>query len=169
MADLLHPKIVEKEQHLSMALPSGLPKVYGDHDRLVQIVTNMMGNAHKYTPVGGEIGVYVYVRNAVLYVAVSDTGIGIAPENQKKIFERFYRVENDPAVYEVSGTGLGLAISSLIQMHGGTYLWSALGKGSTFTFSVPLAEGEPTAGCRGVASADGRRTKIHDFGGRRRP
>ncbi len=146
VADLLHPKIVEKEQRLLTVLPPALPKVYGDHDRLVQIVTNMMGNAYKYTPVGGEIGVYVYVRDAMLYVAVADTGIGIAPENQKKIFERFYRVEDDPAVYEVSGTGLGLAISlSLIQMHGGTIsLDSALGKGSTFTFSVPLAEGELT-------------------------
>jgi PAS domain S-box-containing protein len=146
VADLLHPKIMEKEQRLLTVLPPTLPKVYADHDRLVQIVTNMMGNAHKYTPVGGEIGVYVYVRDAMLYVAVADTGIGIAPENQKKIFERFYRVEDDPAVYEVSGTGLGLAISlSLIQMHGGNIsLDSALGKGSTFTFSVPLAESEQT-------------------------
>jgi len=147
VADLLHPKIVEKEQQLSLILPPALPKVYGDRDRLAQIVTNIVGNAHKYTPVGGHISVYAYVRQAKLHVAVSDTGIGIAPENQKKIFERFYRVENDPAVYEVSGTGLGLAISlSLIQMHGGSIsLDSALGKGSTFTFSVPLAEGEPTA------------------------
>jgi DNA-binding response OmpR family regulator len=74
-----------------------------------------------------------------------DSGIGIAPENQDKIFERFYRVENDPAVYEVSGTGLGLAITlSLIQMHGGDiWLESELGVGSIFTFSLPLAEGEP--------------------------
>ncbi|HQE93288.1 MAG TPA: GAF domain-containing protein [Anaerolineae bacterium] len=146
VADLLQPKIVEKEQRLALILPPMLPKVYGDHDRLVQIVTNIMGNAHKYTPVGGAISVYVYVREAMLHVAVADTGIGIAPENQKKIFERFYRVENDPDVYEVSGTGLGLAISlSLIQMHGGSIsLDSVLGKGSTFTFSVPLAEGELT-------------------------
>ncbi len=146
VVDLLHPKIVEKEQRLSLTIPPLLPKVYGDHDRLVQIVTNLVGNAHKYTPVGGQIDINVYVRDAMLYVAVTDTGIGIAPENQKKIFERFYRVENDPAVYEVSGTGLGLAISlSLIQMHGGNIsLDSVLGKGSTFTFSVPLAEGEPT-------------------------
>jgi CheY-like chemotaxis protein len=79
-------------------------------------------------------------------VAVADNGIGIAPENQKKIFERFYRVEDDPAVYEVSGTGLGLAISlSLIQMHEGEIaLESALGKGSIFTFSIPLFEGALT-------------------------
>lgn len=147
VVDLLQAKVEEKEQRLYTVLPPALPKVYGDRDRMAQILTNIVGNAYKYTPVSGEIGVYAYVRDAKLYVAVSDTGIGIAPENQKKLFERFYRVEDDPAVYEVSGTGLGLAISlSLIQMHGGSIsLDSVLGKGSTFTFSVPLAEGEPTA------------------------
>ena len=146
VVDLVHPKVEEKEQQLYTVLPDDLPRVYGDHDRLAQILTNIVGNAYKYTPVGGEIGIHAYVRDAKMYVAVSDTGIGIAPENQKKLFSRFYRVEDDPAVYEVSGTGLGLAISlSLIQMHGGNIsLDSVLGKGSTFTFSVPLAEGEPT-------------------------
>ncbi|MEJ5311281.1 MAG: GAF domain-containing protein [Anaerolineae bacterium] len=147
VVDLLHPKVEEKEQRLYTVLPADLPRVYGDRDRLAQILTNIVGNAYKYTPVGGEIGIHAYVRDAKMHVAVSDTGIGIAPENQKKLFSRFYRVEDDPAVYEVSGTGLGLAISlSLIQMHGGNIsLDSVLGKGSTFTFSVPLAEGEPTA------------------------
>ncbi len=147
VVDLVQPKVEEKEQRLYTILPAGLPKVYGDRDRLAQILTNIVGNAYKYTPVGGEIGVHAYVRDAKMYVAVSDTGIGIAPKNQKKLFSRFYRVEDDPAVYEVSGTGLGLAISlSLIQMHGGNIsLDSVLGKGSTFTFSVPLAEGEPAA------------------------
>ncbi len=147
VGDLVQPKVEEKEQRLYTVLPADLPRVYGDRDRLAQILTNIVGNAYKYTPVGGEIGIHAYVRDAKMYVAVTDTGIGIAPENQKKLFSRFYRVEDDPAVYEVSGTGLGLAISlSLIQMHGGNIsLDSVLGKGSTFTFSVPLAEDEPTA------------------------
>lgn len=147
VSDLLRPKVEDKEQRMRLVLPEGLPKVYGDQARLIQILTNLMGNAYKYTPVGGEIVVYAYVREGVMHVAVSDTGIGIAPENQKKIFDRFYRIEDDPAVYEVSGTGLGLAISlSLIQMHGGEIgLESRLGVGSIFTFSVPLAEGESTA------------------------
>lgn len=147
VVDLVQPKVEEKEQRLSIVLPADLPRVYGDHDRLAQILTNIVGNAYKYTPVGGEISIHAYVRDAKMYVAVSDTGIGIAPENQKKLFSRFYRVEDDPAVYEVSGTGLGLAISlSLIQMHEGNIsLDSVLGKGSTFTFSIPLAEGESTA------------------------
>ncbi len=144
--DLLHPKVEEKGQRLEAVLPFELPKVYGDATRLTQILTNLIGNAHKYTPTGGEVKVYAYVRDQLMHVAVADTGIGIAKENQQKIFDRFYRVEDDPAVYEVSGTGLGLAISlSLIQMHSGDiWLDSELGVGSIFTFSLPLAEGEPT-------------------------
>ena len=146
VVELVTPKIVEKDQSLETVIPIGLPQVYGDPARLRQILTNLMGNAYKYTPVGGKITVYAYVRDAMMRVAVADTGIGIAPENQKRIFERFYRVEDDPAVYEVSGTGLGLAITlSLIQMHHGSIsLESELGEGSTFTFSIPLAEGEKT-------------------------
>ena len=142
--DLLQPKTADKEQRLFTVIPEGLPKVYGDSARLTQILTNIVGNAYKYTPIGGEIGIYLYVRDGCMHVAVKDTGIGIALENQQKIFDRFYRVEDDPAVYEVSGTGLGLAITlSLIQMHGGKiWLESELGKGSVFTFSVPLAEGK---------------------------
>ncbi|TFG73554.1 MAG: GAF domain-containing protein [Anaerolineales bacterium] len=144
IVELVMPKIVEKNQLLESIIPVDLPKVYGDPARLRQILTNIMGNAYKYTPAGGKITIWAYVREAMMHVAVTDTGIGIAPENQKRIFERFYRVENDPAVYEVSGTGLGLAITlSLIQMHGGNIsLESELGKGSTFTFAIPLAEGE---------------------------
>ena len=145
--DGMQARIEEKQQLFSLVVPAETPKIYGDPDRLAQILTNLLSNAHKYTPVDGHITIYAYVRDAMMHVAVADSGIGIASENQKRIFERFYRVENDPAVYEVSGTGLGLAISlSLIQMHGGSiWLESEVGLGSTFTFSLPLADGEPTA------------------------
>ncbi|MBN1247053.1 MAG: GAF domain-containing protein [Anaerolineae bacterium] len=145
VADLVRPRIEERQQTIATIVPDALPRVYGDPDRLTQILTNLVSNAYKYTPVGGEIAIHTYVRQGMVYVAVVDSGIGIAPENQNKIFERFYRVEDDPAVYEVSGTGLGLAITlSLIQMHGGDiWLESELGLGSIFTFSVPLAHGEP--------------------------
>ncbi len=145
--DLVQPKIKEKNQTLATVLPSQLPQVFCDPDRLAQILTNLVSNAYKYTPIGGDITIYAYVRAGMMHIAIADTGIGIAPENQKRIFERFSRVEDDPAVYEVSGTGLGLAISlSLIQMHGGSiWLESELGEGSIFTFSLPLAAGEPTA------------------------
>ncbi|MGC9521026.1 MAG: GAF domain-containing protein [Anaerolineae bacterium] len=146
VVELLRPKIAEKEQRLEMVVPAGLPRVYADSDRLAQVLTNLVSNAHKYTPAGGRVAVHAYVREGMMHVAVADTGIGIAPENQERIFERFYRVEDDPAVYETSGTGLGLAIAlSLIQMHEGQiWLESELGVGSIFTFSLPLAEGEPT-------------------------
>ncbi|MBN1873419.1 MAG: GAF domain-containing protein [Anaerolineae bacterium] len=143
--DMLRPKAEEKDLRLYAVFPPDLPMIFGDASRLNQILINLVGNAYKYTPSGGEIGVYVYVRNRMMQVAVADTGIGIGSENQKKIFERFYRVD-DPAVMEVSGTGLGLSITvSLIQMHGGDiWLESELGRGSIFTFTIPLVEGEST-------------------------
>lgn len=146
VVDLMRPKIEEKGQSVELLLPDDLPRIYADPARLNQIITNIVSNAYKYTPTDGAITLYAYVRNEMMHVAVKDTGIGIAPENQQKIFDRFYRVEDDPAVYEVSGTGLGLAITlSLIQMHGGEiWLESRLGTGSIFTFSIPLAEGSPT-------------------------
>jgi len=143
--DLLRTKFEEKHQRMYAMVPEGLPRVLGDYGRLTQILTNLMDNAYKYTPDGGEIAVYAYVREGMVHVAVADTGVGIAPEYQEKIFDRFFRVD-DPAVYEVSGTGLGLAIAlSLIQMHGGSIvLESELGEGSIFTFTLPIAEGQPS-------------------------
>ncbi len=142
--EMLKPKAEEKNIDLFSVVPSALPKVLGDPARLTQILTNLVGNAYKYTPSGGKVGVYAYVRDGATYVAVADTGIGISKENQKKIFDRFFRVD-DPQVHEVSGTGLGLAITvSLIQLHGGELgLESELGKGSVFYFTLPLSEGEP--------------------------
>lgn len=140
------PKAEEKEIRLSYVTPPALPKVYGDPDRLTQILTNLVGNAYKYTPTGGSVCIYVYVREGMMQVGVADTGIGISQEDQAKIFERFFRVD-DPLVHEVSGTGLGLSITvSLVRMHGGDIkVESELGEGSIFTFSVPLMEGEATA------------------------
>ncbi len=144
VVDIMRPKTEEKNQELYAILPDSLPKVYGDGDRLVQIIINLVGNSHKYTRPGGKIWIYAYVRHEVMYIAVKDTGIGIAPENRKKIFERFYREDSD-LVHEEAGTGLGLSITlSLIQMHGGDLnVESELGVGSIFTFTLPLAEGEP--------------------------
>lgn len=138
------PNVEEKGQTIRALVPAGLPKAYGDPARLTQILTNLVGNAYKYTPEGGEITVYAYVRHGMMHVAVQDTGIGISPENQRKVFERFYRVD-DPGVRETTGTGLGLSIAALlVQMHGGQ-IWveSEVGEGSIFYFTVPLAEGEP--------------------------
>jgi signal transduction histidine kinase len=93
----------------------------------------------RYTPEGGEVSVRVELADEALLVHVQDTGIGIAPEEQGRIFERFYRSE-DARVQETEGTGLGLAIvKSLVEMHGGrVWVESELGKGSTFSFTIPL-------------------------------
>ncbi len=139
------PRAREKGLRVRAILPSALPQVYADPDRLAQVLTNLLANAYKYTPLGGDVTVHAYVREAMLHLAIADTGIGIAHEDQARIFERFYRVD-DPLVQEESGTGLGLTITtSLIRMQGGDiFLRSEPGEGSIFTFTVPLAEGEPT-------------------------
>jgi PAS domain S-box-containing protein len=119
--------------------------VLGDHARLTQILTNLVSNAQQYTLPGGTITVRAQPGDdGMLLVEVNDTGIGIAAEDQPKVFDRFFRAD-DPVVQAFSGTGLGLSIvKSLIEMHGGQIgLSSEVGKGTTFAFTVPLADVEP--------------------------
>lgn len=139
------PKAKEKGLRVRAIMPPQLPRVYADPDRVTQVLTNLVANAYKYTPVGGDVAVYAYVRESILHVAVSDTGIGISHADQEKIFERFFRVD-DPLVQGESGTGLGLAIAvSLIKMQGGEmFVRSEPGEGSIFTFTLPLLADEPT-------------------------
>jgi DNA-binding response OmpR family regulator/anti-sigma regulatory factor (Ser/Thr protein kinase) len=108
---------------------------------VTQILTNLIDNARHYTPAGGQITVSAQVKGNFLQVDVADTGIGIAPEDQEKIFNRFYRADH-PLVQEVAGTGLGLPIAkSFVQIHGGEIgVESEPGRGSTFRFTLPLAE-----------------------------
>jgi PAS domain S-box-containing protein len=115
-----------------------MPKIYGDRNRLIQVMVNLLSNAYRYTPAGGEISVSVESTENVVTVRVSDTGIGIAPEDQERIFERFYRADHE-LVQKQAGTGLGLSIvKSLIEMHGGELgLESTPGQGSTFSFALP--------------------------------
>jgi CheY-like chemotaxis protein len=105
------------------------------------VLTNLLSNAHKYTPVEGSIEVAVRAEADQVRVDVRDTGIGLSAEEQEQLFTKFYRARH-PEVQEVVGTGLGLAITrSLIELHGGTIgVRSAPGEGSTFTFTLPLAE-----------------------------
>jgi len=122
-----------------------LPLVNADPDRITQILTNLLDNAFHYTPAEGNITVATQANGQYVAISVSDTGIGISKENQEKIFDRFYRVE-DSDIQEVPGTGLGLAIvRSLVEMHGGQLdVESTLGEGSTFTFTVPVVQAEET-------------------------
>ncbi|GIK56007.1 MAG: GAF domain-containing protein [Chloroflexi bacterium] len=145
----LHGRIQheEKPMVIKTEITPGLPLVNADHTRVTQILTNLVDNAFNYTPANGQITIHARATEAHVYISISDNGIGISKENREKIFDRFFRAD-DEAVQKVSGTGLGLAIvRSLIEMHGG-YLQveSELGKGSTFTFNLPVVieDSDPT-------------------------
>jgi signal transduction histidine kinase len=131
---------------IRLELDEALPAVVGDRDKLVQVVTNLVDNAVKYSPAGGEIQVSSRRGDGLAHVRVRDHGMGISPESLETVFERFSRVESGTSRY-IHGTGLGLPIvRQIVQMHGGkAWVESALGQGSTFHFTLPLA-GSPSAG-----------------------
>ncbi|MFQ5610911.1 MAG: GAF domain-containing protein [Anaerolineae bacterium] len=144
-------QITEKRLTVNVDVPSHLPPVWADYDRLTQVITNLVSNAYKYTPEGGRIHISASASNGSpvnngLVVSVQDSGIGIAEEEHPQIFTKFFRSAN-PLARDVPGTGLGLSITkSLIEMHGGQ-IWfeSELGQGTTFSFSLPLAPDQPPA------------------------
>ncbi|HXS55204.1 MAG TPA: PAS domain-containing sensor histidine kinase, partial [Hanamia sp.] len=116
--------------------------VEGDRERLQQVVINLLSNAVKYSPDNGDIFIKVYLENEELKVSFSDEGIGIAADKLHKIFERYYRIEGQEILFQ--GLGIGLFISmEIIKRHNGK-LWaeSELGKGSTFSFTLPLKRGK---------------------------
>ncbi|MCA9873297.1 MAG: GAF domain-containing protein [Anaerolineales bacterium] len=129
----------QKQLTVSTHIEPSLPLVNADHARVTQILTNLIDNAFNYTPEYGEIKLHVTRAGDYVNVSVQDSGIGISRENQAKIFDRFFRAE-DENVQAVPGTGLGLGIvRSLIEMHGGELkVESKLGEGSTFTFNLPV-------------------------------
>lgn len=145
-------QIDEKEQTLKMQIASGLPAVWGDHNRITQILVNLLSNATKYTPQGGVITLSAertnYLQDGtalpeVVCVSVQDSGYGISPKEQKQIFQKFFRSE-DENIRESPGTGLGLNITRhLVEMQGGQ-IWfeSELSKGTTFHFTIPIAATE---------------------------
>jgi two-component system sensor histidine kinase SenX3 len=112
--------------------------VYGDHNLLVTAVRNLVENAIAYSPEATRVSVTVRRRDGLVEIAVSDQGLGIAPGDQERVFERFYRV--DPArSRQTGGTGLGLSIVKHVAAnHGGDVtVWSVEGEGSTFTLRLP--------------------------------
>lgn len=159
VAETLRPlehEIKDKEQQLEMQMPDSLPPIQADHNRLIQVLTNLLSNAHKYTPQGGKIHINAEVTDApsgpkrsntdpVLHITVRDTGIGMSDEDLAKLFTPYFRSDN-PLAREQPGTGLGLTITrGIIEGHGGQ-IWveSTLGKGTTFHFTVPLAAEKQT-------------------------
>ena len=142
----------EKGIDLQVSLPSRLPNVQGDAERLEQVVTNLVDNGIKFTPQGGEVAIKACVKDEDLMVQVIDTGIGIPADVLPNLFQRFYQVDGS-ATREAGGTGLGLHIAKqIVEGHGGR-IWakSTLGRGSTFSFTIPISpSGEAPAGSRVV-------------------
>jgi signal transduction histidine kinase len=123
---------------LALEVDGGLGAVVADERKLKQVVLNLLSNAVKFTPEGGRVEVRAVPTNGAVEISVTDTGIGIAPENQEAIFEEFRQVSGDYA-HKREGTGLGLTLArKFVELHGGR-IWvkSQLGQGSTFTFSLP--------------------------------
>ncbi len=147
----------ERRHELSISIPPGLPLVRADAHRLHQILLNLLANALKYTPKGGQISVEAHaarydelpeeVRDTLTQgrrytqLSIRDTGVGIAAEDLPRIFDRFYRAENSLKI-EAGGTGLGLSlVKPLVELLGGR-IWarSVVGEGSTFSFILPATE-----------------------------
>ena len=117
-----------------------LPIVAGDRDRLIQVLSNLVNNAVKYSPDGGTVTLASRVEGRFALVSITDTGIGIPADEIGHVFERFRRVRSG-AAQSIPGTGLGLTIvKQIVEMHGGK-IWveSAVGHGSSFHFTIPLA------------------------------
>ncbi len=151
VASFTRAQIEEKQQTLVLTVPDNLPDVWADRTRLAQILTNLVSNAYKYTPENGRITICAEEMNSVneeaevqpmIHVSVADTGLGIKDEEQKAIFNKFFRGSDDQALRS-PGTGLGLNITkNLVELHDGR-IWfeSKYREGTTFHFIIPVANG----------------------------
>ncbi len=126
---------------LDLELPANLPPVRADEHRILQVLTNLTGNALQYTPAGGTVTVGAARTNGQVRFTVRDTGAGIAPEHLPHLFDRFYRVDKSRSRAAGGGSGIGLTIARhLVEAHGGE-IWvesEGVGKGSAFSFTLPL-------------------------------
>jgi two-component system phosphate regulon sensor histidine kinase PhoR len=143
---------------IKLDLPKALPPVRGDEDRLGQVLINLLHNAVKFSPNGGEIvvGARTGEGGTEVEVWVRDPGIGVPEGERGRIFERFYKVDR-ARVRGRGGTGLGLSIARhVVESHGGR-IWveSTEGQGSTFAFAIPIAPASASAGAQGTAGPSG--------------
>ena len=135
-----------KSTQLTMDVKEELPSVYADGEKVAQILTNLIGNAIKFTPQGGTVSLSAKPfgeDRQMVAVSVRDSGVGIPEDQLDRIFDKFYQVE-DCLGHSVEGMGLGLAITKgLVEAHHGK-IWveSEVGKGSVFTFTLPVSKGE---------------------------
>jgi signal transduction histidine kinase len=135
----ISPLLQGKAQKLNMDLPDSLPIVHGDGQRLEQVVLNLMTNATKFTPREGTITLTVRKQDNSLTIQIRDTGVGIAREEQDRLFKPYSRLNADRQRHP--GLGLGLALAKqVVELHGGR-IWveSESGKGSTFAFTLPCS------------------------------
>jgi signal transduction histidine kinase len=137
------PMIDESKHELAISIAEDLPPVYGDRNRLKQILLNLLSNAIKFTPDGGKISLETSREDDFCKVSMVDNGIGIRKEDQTCIFEPFTQLDTQPGERK-QGTGLGLALTKqLVELLGGKIgVESEYGKGSQFSFTIPLAEKE---------------------------
>jgi signal transduction histidine kinase len=136
---LVHERAARRGLVLERDIDPGLGAFRGDERKIKQVLLNLLSNAIKFTNEGGHVMVRAAGKGEVVEIAVADTGVGIAPEDQEVVFEEFRQVGNDLA-RKHEGTGLGLALARrFVELHGGN-LWldSEVGVGSTFTFALPV-------------------------------
>jgi PAS domain S-box-containing protein len=145
VVDILRTQMTQEDKPLNLVnnVAASLPSVWGDQERITQIIMNLADNAFSYTPAGGTVSFAAHLDEArrEVVLEVSDTGVGIPEEHHARLFDRFFRGEN-ALVMATAGTGLGLSIAKqLIEMQGGR-IWlarSAEGQGSTFAIALPVA------------------------------
>jgi len=141
VCDKLKGQMEQKDIDFQSEFPAKLPKLTVDKDKVFAALVNLLGNAVKYTPEGGQVRFRVETEDPLLSFSVEDTGIGIAPGELEKVFDKFYRSE-DERVRSTMGSGLGLAFTKEVaRLHGGDVtVHSELNKGTRFTLSIPLGD-----------------------------
>ena len=139
---LVRERAGRRDIALHTSIDKRLGEIQGDERKIRQVVLNLLSNAIKFTPEGGRIEVAAVPKDGLVEVSVSDTGVGIAAEDQEKVFEEFSQVGT--ANKKAEGTGLGLTLCrKFVELHGGKIsVKSQLGVGSTFTFTIPVRHGE---------------------------
>jgi PAS domain S-box-containing protein len=155
----LSPRALAKSLKIELEVQESLPLLLGDSERLIQVLWNLLGNAIKFTPNGGEIKIGAHLEEARVHFCVSDSGPGISEADQKSIFEKFWQVQKASSL----GTGLGLAIAKdIVEVHGGViWVTSCLNQGSHFHFCIPVCPVETKS-----QPSDRRPPTVSEFAGR---
>jgi len=133
--------VLDKGFKINLNIQAELPNVQVDGEAIEQVLDNLLDNAVKYSGNSKVVNIHIVMDNGSIITSVQDYGIGIAKEDQVKIFERFYRADNKQ-IHDIKGSGIGLTlVKEIIEAHGGkTQVDSSLGEGSTFYFYLPLSK-----------------------------